>query len=264
MRSDTANCETMPWAWVSRPRRRAVALARALQRQGVRPYLRPAMRIASASQCDVVAGFLHNPCQFDLAVFVSEEAVRRCRAADAGRGRLPALAVGRATLAALSSLPAFAAMTDPAGDTDALLRLPYLQSNNIRGKSVAVIGGLSEDHPDSLSPRLLQGLRERGAQVTGVAVYQRVFAPPNVQTAEFVQSGKLRAAIAYSGETVLRMCEMCAPYQDALFYLPLFVIHDNIAVVAEKRGFQDVRMAPADVEKMAAVVGESVHRSKTV
>lgn len=239
--------------WVSRPRRRTLPLARALRRHNLTPIVKPAIRIVAAKQRDSLNQFVARLRFFDLAIFVSEEAAHRCRDITPPNSPLPSLSVGAATFAAVKKNPAFAAIETSADDSDSLLRLSHLQ--NIAEKKIAVVGGISGEDADSLSPKLCRGLQKRGAKISRVAAYRRIPAPPDAEISRLVSEKTLRAAIAYSGDTAANMRAMLAPLQrDSFLRIPLFVIHRNIAAAAQKAGFRDVHIAPPDAEKMASQI----------
>ncbi|MGI9306415.1 MAG: uroporphyrinogen-III synthase, partial [Gammaproteobacteria bacterium] len=202
--------------WVGRPRRRAAALARELRNLELTPLVKPAMRIAAAKDSAARKLFFARPQHFDLAVFVSEEAADRCRPHLPAAASLPALAVGPATFAAIAGIPALAAQPAPAGDSEALLRLPQLQAAKVRGKKIAVVGGVSGGDADSLSPHLCRILQKRGADISAVAVYRRLPPKPDAETARLVSAGIVRAAVAYSGGTAAAMLAMLAPNEAPL------------------------------------------------
>ncbi len=247
--------QTINNVWVSRPYRRAFDLARALRRHDLADIIKPAMRIVAAKNRHFNQ-LLSRPRFYDLAIFVSEEAAHRCRNLIAAEKSLPAMAIGDATFAAVEKIAAFAAVRASAGDGDSLLRSPHLRARQIDGKKIAVVGGVSGDDPHSLSPDLCEELRRRGAEVFCAVAYRRIPAPANdADIAALCESGTLRAAVAYSGDTAANMLAMIAPrHRDFFLRSPLFVIHRNIAAAAQKMGFRDVHIAPPDAEKMAAQI----------
>lgn len=249
-----------PAVWISRPRRRALPLARALIKHRLTPFLMPAMRIVAVEKSAAVKQFLNRPHDFDLAVFVSEEAARRCHPllSAAAKTPLPALAIGAATLTALRMIPALTASDETAGASDSLLRLPCLRAAQIDGKKIAVIGGLSGDNPHSLSPQLCAALTARHARVSPLAMYRRLPPLPHNKVTQQPAAGILRAAVAYSGDTAANMLAMTAPDNAWLKNLPLFVTHPQIAAAAQKIGYQTPQLAPAATAAMAARIARQL------
>lgn len=240
--------------WVSRPYRRAFDLVRALRRHGLTPVIKPAMRIIAAKNAHFKQ-LLARPQFYDLAVFVSEEAAHRCRNLIAAKKPLPALAIGETTFAAVEKIAAFAAIRAPAGDSDALLRSPHLRAKTIAGKKIAVVGGMSGNDINSLSPTLCDTLRKRGAEVFCAVAYHRIPAPKDdAKIAFHCESETLRAAVAYSGDTAANMAAMGGMHHAHILRLPLFVIHRNIAAAAQKTGYSNVHIAAPDADKIAAQI----------
>ena len=239
----------MSKVWISRPRRRAVSLARELRSLNITPVVHPAMRIVEVEDKDALDMFLSRRQHADMAIFVSEEAVRRCRKMTTAAAPLPAFAVGAATSAALSTLPAFNNVGTGEGDSESLLRLSSLQE--VKGQTIAVVGGVNEDG-GGLSPPLCEALQKRGANVWKVAAYCRLPALPNAELITSGNSGELSAAVAYSGDTAAHMLAMVLPDNDWLLRLPLFVIHPNIAAAAKSMGYHRPIVAPPAADEMAA------------
>ena len=113
-KSGENNDAKMNEVWVSRPRRRAFALARELRKQKLIPVLHSAMRIVAAPN-NHFRLLLSQPNFYDLAIFVSEEAAYRCRKLNS-ESPIPCLAIGDATFAAAEKIPACAAIRADAGE----------------------------------------------------------------------------------------------------------------------------------------------------
>lgn len=228
--------------WLTRPRRRALPLARDLKRRGLRPLMIPAMRIEGIVRNPALAAFAGQ--NADMAIFVSAEAAERCQNISAAPP-IPAFAVGNATLRALRAIPAFAPRDEAPGDAEALLALPALRAAAAQRLTIAVVGGIDEEDPDTLSPRLCAGLRELGATPLPLPVYRRL--PPRIGSLPSPPP-RMSAAVAYSARTAANMLKMAASDSGWLVALPLFVIHPQIERAARNLGYQDIRLAaPADM-----------------
>ena len=247
--------------WIGRPRRRALPLARQLQKRGLTPLIKPAMRICKLKKGEdgAMQSFLQAPKKFDRIIFVSEEAVRRVdeffQRPFSGGIPIPTLAVGETTRAAANRLAALAVAAESPGDSDSLLRLSCLQADSIAGKNIAVVGGES-NLPNSLSPTLCSELQKRGARVVAAAVYRRLPPPPAPDVAECLRDGIVQAAAAYSGETAANMLAMVGGGASILKNLPLFVMHRRIAAAAKNLGYRKPILAPADSEAMAQCIAD--------
>ena len=216
-----------PAVWLTRPLHRARPLAAELEKRGFQPILRPAIVIQD------IPPETADPQNIHLAVFVSAEAATR---QPPPQMPVPALAVGQAAADALHS--AFSLAAPPARDARELLTLPVLQ--NVAGKNIAVFGGTSKDTP-APSPPLCAELARRGARVFPVAKYRRQPAPPdNGQLARLAENGTLRAATAFSAETLRAMLAVADPQNCWLRKLPLFVHHPAVAQSAAQMRFSDI------------------------
>ena len=231
-----------PAIWLTRPVHRARALATELEKRGFRPLIRPAILIREipAGRQSPIPQNLH------LAIFVSAEAAAR---QPSPRNPAPALAIGKS---AADALPAnFALAAPPARDSAELAALPILQ--NIAGKNIAVLGGVSDATPTP-SPPLCAELAGRGANVFPISKYRRDPAPPDDgELSRLAESGVLRAATAFSAETLAAMLRLTAPQNEWLRRLPLFVHHRAVARSAAEMAFSDIiaseDMADAIVRK---------------
>lgn len=116
--------------------------------------------------------------------------------------------------------------------SEALLTLASLKTlTNQRILLIAGVGGRT---------LLADTLEARGARVTRVAVYQRVYRPPSAGMQQRLSSGDYRALIATSGELLEYLAKWCG--QVALNQ-PLIVSSHRLATLAGKLGFCDLKVA---------------------
>lgn len=251
--------------WLSRPAGRADKLAAEFAQCGLQAVLVPAMEIgdltdsADRAALGAYAADLQN---FAASVFTTAEAARRVGAFFAAAPlppaarNPPALAIGRATAEAVPVIYRLLETPKAVWDSGALLRLPHLQADKIRDAAVAILGGKDSKPP---SPRLIDGLRERGGKAQFIPCYERRAA--NAAAAGEInalrQSGELVAAVAYSADSLRYMAQMLAP-EKWLENFPVFVIHPNIARVAKEAGFTKIFTAkPKDLpQKIANLTGK--------
>ena len=156
---------------VTRPRAAADALAAPLAREGARVFIFPALAIEDLSPTPEFDRVLADLARFDLAIFVSANAVERGLAAGARHGPWPqglrVAAIGEATAQALRN-SGFAAVISPQDRHDSveLLRLPQLQA--VKGENIIVFRG------EGGKERLKEVLEARGARVVYAECYRRV------------------------------------------------------------------------------------------
>jgi len=163
---------------VTRPAASASALIRAAKARGAETVRLPGVRVVAIEAAHLARTKLAAAASADCWVFTSPNAVRFCRQLGAHpprSGALRVLAVGAGTRRALQrhGIDAYA----PSGEqnSEGLLADPQLRV--LQGESFAII-----DAPggrDLLAPVL----RERGARVERIAVYQRL--PPRLQARHF-------------------------------------------------------------------------------
>lgn len=228
----------------------ATALADECRAHGLEPIIAPAIAIEFV-QTDSLHSYLNHITDYRLSIFVSANAARavadamadtKADTADKTPPSLPAIAIGRATAAAL---PACYQLTLPADDAIAdgqqllarLGQLPPLAPP--RASKIAIIGGAGPNSPIP-SPALTADLQQQGHLVDSIITYQRCPLPPHPTITQLGERQQIAAAIAYSTDTVHAMLKMCSPSQQWLLQTPLFVIHSNIAHNARQLGFKKV------------------------
>ncbi|RUR54319.1 uroporphyrinogen-III synthase [Vreelandella populi] len=87
---------------------------------------------------------------------------------------------------------------------------------------------------------LADTLLERGAQVTRIAVYRRVFRPPSAAMQARLATGDYRALIVTSGELLEHLAKWC---DQAALNQPLIVSSHRLATLAGTLGFCDLKVA---------------------
>jgi uroporphyrinogen-III synthase len=185
---------------VTRPRATAEALAAELAREGARVWRFPALALEDIEPDAALQARIARLEDFDLAIFVSANAVERGLALARRLGKWPAglcaAAVGEATAQALRD-EGVARVIAPRDrhDSAALLELPRLQS--VRGENVIVFrgrGGRDE---------IRDALQARGAVVEYAECYRRV--KPDADPAPLaaaIARGEVSAVSVLSGETL--------------------------------------------------------------
>ncbi|MDK2749433.1 uroporphyrinogen-III synthase [Vreelandella aquamarina] len=83
-------------------------------------------------------------------------------------------------------------------------------------------------------------LAARGATITRLAVYRRVYRPPSPAMQKRLATGAYRALIVTSGELLEYLAKWCGP---AALNQPLIVSSHRLATLAGKLGFCDLKVA---------------------
>ena len=257
---------------VTRPRDQAVQLAQRIEHAGGVPLLFPLLDIAPVQDTRVLHEQIARLPRFDLAIFISPNAVHYGMSAIRSVGEIPCppknvgiesfgkgVADGRqlpqsAGLASNVSLPptlkiatvgqgsakalresGIANIIVPAErfDSEGLLALPELQ--DVSGWNVMIFRG------DGGRELLGNTLRERGATVEYAACYQR--SKPQQDFGALVSAAPDAITVS-SSEALGYLWQMLdGGAQAALLDTPLFVQHERIAELARQQGWHQILLA---------------------
>ncbi len=234
---------------VTRPSHQAEKLARLIGEANGEAVRFPALAIESPTDPARVKELLLRLQTFDLAVFVSANAVEHGLAL-LGSSWPPAVmvaAVGEGSAAALRS-HGIVPVIVPSGraDSESLLAVPQLQ--NLQGRRVLILRG------EGGRELLAEKLSLRGADVTYAECYRRV--RPCTDPAAIIsrwELGALHAVTVMSGETLDNLRAMLGPSgQQLLHTTPLFVPHTSIAEHAKRMGVSEVAITPPGDEGLVS------------
>jgi len=220
---------------VTRPRDQAVQLVQRIEQAGGVPLLFPLLEIAAVQDTRELNEQITRLAQFNLAIFISPNAVHYGLSAIQAAGKLPETlkiaTVGQGSAKALRE-HGIANVIAPTErfDSEALLALPELQ--DIAGWRVMIFRG------DGGRELLGDTLKARGAIVEYAACYQRSKPQHNASTLlDYVPD----AISVTSSEALGYLWQMLeARGQDILRETPLFVPHQRIAELARQQGWRKV------------------------
>ena len=226
---------------LTRPRAAADPLARALQAEGAKVFVFPALAIEPLEPTAALEALLGKLAERDLAIFVSANAVehglamaRRFGAWPAG---LRAAAIGEATAEALRN-SGIAGVISPSErhDSDGLLALREMQA--VEGQNIVVFRG------EGGRERIKEALEERGASVAYAECYRRVRPKSDPRPLlDAWERGEVQAVSALSAETLRNFVAMAgAGAEPLLARTTLVVPHAAIGGIAEARRFGAVRV----------------------
>jgi uroporphyrinogen-III synthase len=176
---------------------------------------------------------------FDLAIFISPNAVQYGMGSIQQAGGLPAgmrvATVGQGSAKALRDAGVAEIIAPQNGsDSEALLALPPLQ--NVQGWKVAIFRG------DGGRELLGDTLRQRGATVEYLTCYQRSKAR---QSIDALRNPLPDAITLSSSEALTHLWEMLDTSAKAqMARVALFVPHARIAALAGQQGWQNVHLTP--------------------
>jgi uroporphyrinogen-III synthase len=238
---------------ITRPQPAAGTLAAALEREGARAFVFPALAIAAAEASPRTEEALARLPECTLAIFISANAVEHGLAAARRRGPWPpqarVAAVGDATAFALRN-SGFDTVISPRErhDSEALLALPEMRS--VKGENVIVFRG------EGGREHLREVLEARGARVDYVECYRRV--RPRTDPRALLASwkrGDIHAVTALSAETLENFLEMVGPEGLACAAATTLVVHHAaIASHPDARRFEQVLVAAPRTEGLVAAL----------
>jgi uroporphyrinogen-III synthase len=239
---------------VTRPAGQAAHLAAALVEQGATPVLFPVLEIRDIENQRPVLDAAIRLDDYDLAVFVSPNAIIKALALILSRRPWPAglrvAALGKSSERELARHGIHDVISPPLRfDSEALLELPDL--TDVQGRKIIIFRG------EGGRELLGETLKRRGASVDYLTCYRR--SCPTLDPAPLLklwEAGQLDAVTLTSSEGLRNFCDMIGRLGQAwLKKTPAFVPHARIAEQARALGLQQVFPTdPGDDGLMAGLV----------
>jgi len=236
---------------ITRPTGQAAELAALIRAAGGKPILFPVLEISDIGDLKPLHALIDRLDGFDLAIFISPNAVNKAMNLIAARRTLPAglriAAIGRGSVKALARF-GVASVIAPAGrfDSEALLELPEMKS--VAGSRVVIFRG------DGGRELLGDTLIARGATVQYAECYRR--SKPDVDTGPLLKAwarNELHAVVVTSSEGMRNLFDMVGKLgQSWLQKTPVFVPHPRIADAARALGLAQVHLTEAGDEGVLA------------
>lgn len=231
---------------VTRPAHQAAHLASLITAAGGTPILFPVLAIADLPDLAPIHAVIDRLDEFDLAIFISPNAVAKAMNLIRARRALPRhlriAAVGKGSARALKRLGVEKVIA-PEGrfDSEALLALPEL--GPVQGQRVVIFRG------EGGRELLAEELRRRGAVVEYAECYRRV--RPDIDSGPLLHlwaRGQLAAITVTSTESLHNLFDLVGRLgQQWLRDTPVFVPHERIAEAARSLGLARVFVtAPGD------------------
>jgi uroporphyrinogen-III synthase len=242
---------------VTRPRGQAEGLSALIRKVGGEPLEFPAIEIRSLADPGPFFAVADRLESFDIAVFVSRNAVREAiellrarRGAKPWPAHLRLATVGGGSRAELQARGFSGVIAPPAqADSEALLALP--EFTDVAGKWIVIFRG------EGGRTLLGETLVARGARVEHAACYRRALPEGGgARLASAWASGAVDAVTVSSGEGLANLLEMLGEEGPGrLARAALFVPHPRVAEEAARRGLGRAIVAgPGDAEMIAALV----------
>lgn len=236
---------------ITRPAHQAQSLAAMVRAAGGHAILFPVIEIRDLEDLQPFNAVVDRLHEFDLAVFISPNAVNRALDLIAARRTLPAAlriaAIGRATVNALGRRGITGVLAPAHGfDSEALLALPAL--GDVAGKRVVIFRG--EGGRELLGDTLIA----RGARVEYAECYRR--GAPQLGAAPLMNAwsnNELHAIVVTSSEGLNNLFQMIGKAGQArLAVTPVFAPHPRIAQTARLLGLSRVVTTAAGDEGLLA------------
>lgn len=240
---------------VTRPRDQAVQLVRRIEQAGGTALLFPLLDIAAVRDTRTLHEQISRLAKFDLAIFVSPNAVHYGIAAIREADKLPTglkiATIGQGSARALHELGiANVIAPDERFDSEGLLSMPELQ--DVSGLRVMIFRG------DSGRELLGDTLRTRGATVEYAACYQR--SKPQ-QDAEVLLAAAPDAISVTSSEALRNLLQILDDKaRQRLRGTTLFVPHARIAELAVQQGWQHVQLTGSGDDGLLAALQADAER----
>jgi uroporphyrinogen-III synthase len=223
---------------VTRPAHQAGTLAALIHAAGGRPVIFPALEILDPADPQPLLDVIERLESYDLAVFISPNAVTRVMERMAGRSwpaGLRVAAIGKGGVRELERHGIRDVVAPQRSfDSERLLEMPQLQA--VEGQRVLILRG------DGGRELLGDTLAARGARVDYVACYRR--ARPQTDPAPLLQAWAqdgVHATVVTSSEGLRNLFAILGkPGASLLQHTPLLVPHPRIAAVARELGCNEV------------------------
>ena len=229
---------------VTRPAHQAERLIKLIRGGGGNPILFPVLEICDVADLRPINDLIDRLDQFDLAIFISPNAVSKAMNLIRARRELPPglkiAAVGGGSKRELKHFGVAECIAPQTRfDSEALLELPELQE--VAGKRVVIFRG------DGGRELLGDTLVARGAQLEYAECYRR--GKPSLDAAPLLRMwarNEIHAVIVTSSEGLHNLFDMIGQLgQQWLKKTPLFVQHKRIGGVARQLGLAQVIVTPS-------------------
>lgn len=223
---------------VTRPRPQAARLCELIEEYDGIPIAFPTIDIQPLPRQPLISQTLDNINDYDWLIFVSTNAVKFTLQLIDGKiaalSRCRIAAIGNATACCLQREGLTVDLRPEYGfNSEALLEMA--EFNAVRGQKCLLVRGVGGRET------LAETLRERGAQVDYLEVYRRDIATTDVRPLlTLLQQHRLSAITSYSEESLQNLRLLLGDHADSIVSLPLVVISQRLAKLAEQRGFKSI------------------------
>ena len=240
---------------VTRPAHQAQNLCQLIEAQGGEAFRFPTLEIVASQFPERVETIIAQLSQFDMAIFISPNAVDwGMKFIEVHGGMPPELQIAAVGLSSANRLSDYGVKVDifpqQVFNSEALLQLEPLQS--VAGKHIAIFRG------EGGRETLADTLRGRGARVEYVECYRRV--PPQIDPKRidiWLNSSKQLVVTVTSREALQNLVAMLQDTQRRrLAKLPIIVVSERHVSFAKQSGFSQIAVADqaSDQALLTAVI----------
>ena len=238
---------------VTRPAHQAAHLAQLIRLAGGNPILFPTLEIVDLPDLKPLHDIIDRLDQFDLAIFISPNAVNKAlnliRARRALPPRLKIAAIGKGSGKVLEQFGVKDVIAPKQRfDSEALLELPELKT--VDGKHIVIFRG------DGGRELLGDELAKRGAHIEYAECYRRQ--KPQTDSGKLLYlwaRNELDAVTVTSAEALHNLFDLAGKLgQQWLKKTPVFVPHERIAETAREMGLERIFVTQAGDEGLVAGV----------
>lgn len=240
---------------VTRPAHQSAALAALITSAGGRAIVFPTIAICDVDDRARLAGVIDRLETFDIAIFVSPNAVEKGFAAICERRALPPhlkfAAVGRGSAYELKRQGVSHVISPGSGDdSESLLGLRELRE--VAGRQIVVFRGVGGRE------LIRETLEARGARVEYAECYRR--AMPHADAGELVSAWErhgIDAFVVTSSEGLRNLCTMLGTRsRERLTRTPVFVTHARVGQAGRELGLQKIILAGTGDAEIAAALSQ--------
>ena len=223
---------------VTRPAQQAGHLAGLITAAGGNAILFPTIEIAALQDQRLLIALIDRLDEFDMAVFISPNAVNEAMKLIQARRELPShlklATIGRGGVRELERYGIAQVIAPARFDSEALLDMPEMR--DVAGRRIVIFRG------EGGRGLLADTLVTRGAVIEYAECYRR--GRPQVDAAPLLKawaSGELHAIAVTSSEGLRNLFDLVGkPGQAQLKNTPVFVLHPRIELTARELGVVDV------------------------
>lgn len=222
---------------VTRPAHQAEHLCQLIEAQGGSVFRFPLLSIAAPSDPQALDAIVSRLAQFEIAIFISPNAVEFGMQAIESRGGLPpSIKIAAVGQGSARSLEQQGIKTDifptQQFNSEAVLAMTEMQS--VAGKRIVIFRG------EGGRELLAETLRERGAQVEYAECYRREKPKQDIkELSSQLSQGNIDIITLTSSESLQNLYDLVQePGRSSLLTLPVVVISDRTQQLAKQLGFQ--------------------------